>query len=95
MNSGRSSKISGRSSKIIELNFVVDEIYKTLEEVRAMFQKWESSYHMPFIEKCMYLNILRERLYKLGYADDFVETIIKLAYEHVFSRVERAKYDLL
>jgi len=30
MNSGRSSKISGRSSKIIELNFVVDEIYKTL-----------------------------------------------------------------
>lgn len=83
---------SGRSSKITELNSVVDEIFRTLEDVKSLFQKWNSSCHYPFIEKCMYLNVLRERLYKLGYADDFVETVIKLAYEHVFSRVERAKY---
>jgi len=70
------------------LNAVVDEIFRVLEEVRTMFQKWDSSYHMPFIKKVMYLQTLREQLYKLGYDDDFVETVIKIAYHNIFTKSE-------
>lgn len=79
-------------SSVQTLNAVVDEIFRVLEEVRAMFQKWDSSYHMPFIEKVMYLNTLRERLYTLGYTEDFIETVIKVAYNNVFTKAERLKY---
>ena len=74
------------------LNVVVDEIFRILEEVREMFHNWNSSCHMPFIEKVMYLNTLRERLYTLGYGEDFVETVIKISYNNVFTKVERLKY---
>lgn len=79
-------------SNIQALNAVVDEIFHTLEEVRALFQNWDASCHMPFIQKVMYMNTLRERLYKLGYTDEFVETVIKIAYSNVFSRQERIQY---
>ena len=79
-------------NNIQTLNTVVDEIFRVLEEVRAMFQKWDSSCHMPFIEKVMYLNTLRERLYTLGYEEDFVETVIKVAYNNVFTKAERLEY---
>jgi hypothetical protein len=74
------------------LNAVVDEIFRVLEEVRAMFQKWDNSYHMPFIEMIMYLNTLRERLYTLGYEEDFVEAVVKIAYHSVFSKEEIRAY---
>jgi hypothetical protein len=75
-----------------ELNSVVDEIFRVLEEVRAMFQKWDSSCHMEFIDKVMYLSVLRERLYTLGYGEDFVATVIKIAYNNVFTKAERLAY---
>jgi hypothetical protein len=80
------------SQSVQALNVVVDEIFRVLEEVRAMFQKWDSSYHMPFIEMVMYLNTLRERLDTLGYGEDFVETVVKIAYYNVFSKEEIQSY---
>ena len=80
--------MSNATQGVQALNVVVDEIFQTLEEVRNMFSKWDKSYHMEFINKVMYLNALRERLYKLGYADDFVETVVKIAYHNVFSKEE-------
>jgi hypothetical protein len=74
------------------LNVVVDEIFQVLEEVRDMFSKWDSSYHMPFIKKVMYLQTLREQLYRPGYADDFVETVIIIAYNNIFTKAERLAY---
>jgi len=41
---------------------------------------------MEFIKKVMYLNVLRERLYRLGFDDEFVETVVKIAYHNVFSK---------
>ncbi len=67
------------------LNETVDEIFKVLEEVRDMLKKWSDTYHMPFIQRAMYLNVLREKLYALGYDDDFVETVIRTAYSNVFT----------
>lgn len=79
-------------SNVTELNSVVDEIFRTLEEVRHMFRRWDASYHMEFIGKVMHLNMLREKLHTLGYTDDFVEAVIKIAYEHVFTPTERTAY---
>ena len=76
-------------SNIQALNAIVDEVFQVLEDVRDMLSKWDSSYHMPFIKKIMYLNTLRERLYALGYTEDFIESIIKIVYEHVFRKNER------
>ena len=73
-------------SNIYELNSVVDELFKTMEEIRALFQNWNASCNMPFIKKVMYLDVLRERLYKLGYGDDFIETVIKIVYHNVFKK---------
>ncbi|HEU0001395.1 MAG TPA: hypothetical protein VFQ36_10875 [Ktedonobacteraceae bacterium] len=79
-------------SNVVLLNAIVDEIFQVLEDVRDMLNKWDSCYHTPFIKKAMYLNTLRERLYELGYTEDFVEAIIKTAYEHVFRETERMAY---
>jgi hypothetical protein len=80
------------SHRVQALNAVVDEIFRILEEVKEMFAKWDSSYHMPFIKKVMYLQELRERLYRLGYSDEFVETVVKIAYHNVFSKEETRAY---
>jgi Sec7-like guanine-nucleotide exchange factor len=77
---------------VSELNSVVDEIFRALEEVKEMFAKWDSSYHMEFIKKIMHLNTLRERLCRLGYSDEFVETVVKIAYHSVFSKEEIQAY---
>lgn len=74
------------------LNSIVDEIFKVLEEVKEMFLSWNNSYHMEFIGKVMYLNVLRERLYSLGFDDEFVETVVKIAYHNVFSKEEIRAY---
>jgi hypothetical protein len=79
-------------ANIQELNAVVDEIFLTLEEVRALFQNWNASCHTPFIQKVMHINTLRERLYKLGYTEEFVETVIKIAYNNVFTGHEQIRY---
>jgi hypothetical protein len=79
-------------ANIQALNTVVDEIFHTLEEVRTLFQNWDASCHMPFIQKVMHMNTLREKLYTLGYTDEFVETVIKIAYSNVFSRQERIRF---
>lgn len=76
------------SQKLMELNSIVDDIFKTLEDVKQMFAKWDSSHHKPFIEKVMYLNTLREKLYQLGYTDDFVDTLVKTVYHNVFIKQE-------
>jgi hypothetical protein len=73
---------------VSELNSVVDEIFRTLEEVKEMFANWTASCHMAFVNKVMYLNTLRERLYTLGYSNEFVETVVKIAYHNVFSKEE-------
>jgi hypothetical protein len=80
------------SRNIQELNSVVDEIFRTLEEVLALFQNWNASCSLPFIRLVMYLNILREKLSKLGYSEDFIETVIKIAYSNVFTKAERIQY---
>ncbi|MGH2495168.1 MAG: hypothetical protein ACRDIV_10750 [Ktedonobacteraceae bacterium] len=79
-------------SNVVLLNAIVDEIFQMLEDVRDMLSKWDSCYHMPFIKKAMYLNMLRERLYALECTEDFIDSIIKIAYEHVFSKTERMAY---
>jgi hypothetical protein len=80
------------NSGIHELNTIVDDIFRTLEEIRALFQNWTPSSSLPFIHKVMYLNVLRERLYRLGFDDDFTETVIKVVYNHVFSEAERLQH---
>jgi len=80
----------GRS--IHELNSIVDEIFRTIGEIRHLFLNWNASCSMIFIEKVMHLSVLREQLYKLGYDDDFTETVIKIVYHHVFTKAERLQY---
>ena len=75
-------------SSVSELNAIVDEIFYVLEEVKGMLANWNASYHTPFIKMVMRLNTLREQLCRSGYADDFVETLIKVAYHNVFSKDE-------
>ena len=72
---------------IHELNLVVDSIFQTLEEVKSLFERWDSSCHAAFIAKVLYLNTLRERLTKVGYTDDFIDEVIKVAYSNVFKLV--------
>lgn len=72
-------------SNVSELNSVVGEIFRVLEDIKSMFQQWDDSYHTPFIQRAMHLNVLREKLYALGYDDDFVETVIRTAYSNVFT----------
>lgn len=79
-------------SSIHELNSVVDEIFLTLEEVKSLFHNWNASCHMTFIQKVMYLNELREGLYKLGFDEDFTDTVIKVAYSNVFTKNERIEF---
>lgn len=79
-------------SDIRALNEVVEEIFVVLEEVKDMFRKWDSSYHLSFINKVMRLQTLRERLYKLGYEEEFVETVIRIAYHNIFTKEEHMKY---
>jgi hypothetical protein len=74
---------------IQELNSVVDEIFKTMEEIKQLFAAWTPSCSAPFIQKVMYLNVLRERLYHLGFKDDFTDTVIKIVYHNVFTKAER------
>jgi hypothetical protein len=80
------------NSRIQELNSVVDEIFRTLEEIQALFQNWNASYSMPFIKLVMHLNALRAKLCALGYSEDFIETVIKIAYSNVFTKTERIQY---
>lgn len=77
---------------IQELNSAVDEIFKTMEEIKQLFVAWTPSCSVPFIHKVMYLNVLRERLYGLGFDDDFIETVIKIVYHNVFTKAERLQY---
>ena len=80
----------GRS--IHQLNSVVDEIFRTMEEIRHLSLNWNASCSTTFIEKVMHLNVLREQLDKLGYDDDFTETVIKIVYHHIFTKAERLQY---
>jgi hypothetical protein len=80
----------GRS--IHQLNSVVDEIFRTMEEIRCLFLNWNASCSTTFIEKVMHLNVSREHLNKLGYDDDFIETVIKIVYHTVFTKAERMHY---
>ncbi|HEU0000111.1 MAG TPA: hypothetical protein VFQ36_04395 [Ktedonobacteraceae bacterium] len=75
-------------SSVSELNAIVDEIFYVLEEVKGMLANWNASYHIPFIKMVMRINNLREQLHILGYTDDFVEILIKVAYHNVFSQDE-------
>ncbi|MGH2497362.1 MAG: hypothetical protein ACRDIV_21890 [Ktedonobacteraceae bacterium] len=72
-------------SDIRALNEAVEEIFVVLEDVKDMFSKWDSSYHLSFINKAMRLQTLRERLNKLGYEEEFVETVIRIAYHNIFT----------
>ena len=74
------------------LNSVVDEIFRTMEEIQVLFQDWNVSYHKPFIEKVMHINSLRVRLHDLGYTEDFADTVIKIAYSNVFTSTEKRRY---
>ena len=77
------------------LNSVVDEVFRTMEEIKSLFANWEPSCSMEFIRKAMYLNVLRERIYKLGFDDDFADTIYKIIYHNVFTKAERLHLDKL
>lgn len=79
-------------SRIHELNTAVDDIFQTMEEIRHLFQNWNTSCSLLFIQKVMYLNALRERLYRLGFDEDFTETVIKIVYHNVFTKAERLQY---
>lgn len=57
-----------------------------------MFQSWDSSYHQPFIKEVMRLQSLRESLHTLGYNEEFVGEVIRIAYHSVFTRDERLAY---
>ncbi len=63
---------------------VVDDIFKVLEETRDMLDHWRDEYHKPFIEKMWHLQTLRQRMYALGYSNDFVDTVIKIVYRNIF-----------
>ena len=76
-------------SNIHELNCVVDSIFDVLEEVKGMFAHWDSTYHTAFIDRVFYLNELRSRLNKLGYSDDFVDSVLKVAYHNVFGVLQK------
>lgn len=75
---------------IHELNSVVDEVFRTMEEIKSLFANWEPSCSLEFIRKAMYLNVLRERIYKLGFDDDFTDTVYKIIYHNVFTKAERS-----
>ena len=72
-------------SSVSELKPLVDDIFSTLEDVKKLFERWDSSCKAPFIDRVMHMNTLSERLNTLGYADDFVDELIKVAYSNVFS----------
>lgn len=74
---------------IQELNSIVDDIFKTMEEIKQLFAAWTPSCSSLFIHKVMYLNVLRERLSHLGFEDDFTDTIMKIVYHNVFTEAER------
>lgn len=80
---------------IHELNRAVDEVFRTMEEIKSLLANWEPACSMEFIRKAMYLNVLRERIYKLGFDDDFTETVIKIVYHNVFTKAERLHLDEL
>ena len=80
------------SQHIQALNAIVDEIFSVLEEVRKMFQSWDSSYHQPFIKEVMRLQLLRESLHTLGYTEEFAEEVIRIVYHNVFTKDERLAY---
>jgi hypothetical protein len=63
-----------------------------MEEIKQLFANWEPYCCTEFISKVMYLNVLRERLYKLGFDEDFTETVIKIVYHNVFTKAERLQY---
>jgi hypothetical protein len=71
---------------IQRLNAVVNDIFVVFENVRSMFVKWDRSYHMPFIAEVMKLQKLEVELYNLGYDEEFVMTVIKIAYHNVFKK---------
>ena len=83
------------SVNIYELNSVVDEVFRTMEEIKSLFANWESSCSTEFIRKAMYLNVLRERIYKLGFDDDFTDTVYKIIYHNIFTKTERLHLDKL
>ncbi|MGH2494367.1 MAG: hypothetical protein ACRDIV_06655 [Ktedonobacteraceae bacterium] len=78
-------------SNIHELNCIVDSIFDVLEEVKSMFARWDNTCHTAFVERVFYLNELRSRLNKLGYSDDFVDTVLKVAYDNVFGALQTEK----
>src|SRR5579859_1872318 len=80
---------------IHELNRVVDEVFRTMEEIKSLFANWDPSCSTEFIRKAMYLNVLRERIYKLGFDDDFADTVYKIIYHNVFTIAERLHLDEL
>lgn len=70
------------------LNAVVDDIFVALENVRSMLISWDNGYRMSFIEQVMSLQKLEVELYDLGYDEEFVYTVVKVVYQHVFREVE-------
>lgn len=80
---------------IHELNSTVDEVFRTMEEIKSLFANWEPSCTVEFIKKAMYLNVLRERIYRLGFDDDFTDTLYKIIYDNVFTKAEHLHLDEL
>lgn len=79
-------------SGVSELNSVVDEIFSVFEKVHDMFANWTSCYHMVFIQEVMKLQALEERLYKLGFDEEFIMTVKQVVYSNVFTEDERRSY---
>lgn len=79
-------------SSVGELNSTVDAIFTIFENVHTMFADWQASYHMPFIQEVVKLQALEERLYKLGFDEDFVITVKRVVYSNVFSKEEIQAY---
>lgn len=72
-----------------ELNSVVDEMFRVFENVKEMFRNWDKTKHTPFIQEVIKLQRLEERLFRLGYTDEFVMLLLKAVKESVFTSYRR------
>lgn len=81
------------TSQFDETTFdLVGDLFEIFEQAKEMFNQWDSTKHLPFIQQVMKLQAVEEKLYRLGYDESFVGSLVKTVYESVFSSAERRQY---
>ena len=71
---------------------LVGDLFQIFEDVKSMFSQWDRTKHLPFIEQVMKLKAVEEKLYRLGYNEMFVRSLVKAVYNSVFTSAERLQY---